>query len=106
VEQAAEEVAPSDLRLLQGRCGRRLGFAAVIRRAQVECSVRTLLVEVANVNAEDVLELVAPEDQEPLETLPAHATDPAFRVGIRFGAWTGVRMISMPSLQKMLSRRG
>ncbi len=37
--------------------------------------MRTLLVEVAEVDAEDVLELAAPEDQEPVEALPAHASD-------------------------------
>jgi len=47
--------------------------------------VRALLVEVADVHAKNVLELAAPEDQEPVETLPAHAADPAFRVGIRVG---------------------
>jgi hypothetical protein len=45
--------------------------------------VRTLLVEVADVDAEDVLKLAAPEDQEPVEALPAHDADPAFGVGIR-----------------------
>ena len=47
--------------------------------------MRALLVEVADVHAENVLELAAPEDQEPVETLPAHAADPAFRVGIGVG---------------------
>ena len=45
--------------------------------------MRTLLVEVADVDAEYVLELAAPEDQEPVEALPAHASDPAFRVSVR-----------------------
>jgi hypothetical protein len=49
VEESAEEVAPSDVRRVEGRCGRRIGSAAVIRRSQVECSVWTLLVEVADV---------------------------------------------------------
>jgi hypothetical protein len=57
VEQSAEEVAPSDMRRVKGRCGRRIGSAAAVRRSQVERSVRTLLVEVADVDAEDVLEL-------------------------------------------------
>jgi hypothetical protein len=62
VEQAAEEVAASDLQRMHGRCRRRIGFAAAIRRFQVERSVRTLLVEMADVDAEHVLELAAAED--------------------------------------------
>ena len=85
VEQTAEEVAPPDLERIDGRCGRGIRLAAMIRRSQVECSVRTLLVEVADVDAEDVLELAAPEDQKPVEAFPAHATDPPFCVGIRVG---------------------
>ena len=42
-----------------------------------------LLVEVADVDAEDMLELAATEDQEAIEALPTYAADPAFRVGIR-----------------------
>jgi hypothetical protein len=47
VEQSAEEVAPSDLKRVNGRRGQRIGSVAAIRRSQVERSVRTLLVEVA-----------------------------------------------------------
>lgn len=42
-----------------------------------------LLVEVADVDAEDMLELGATEDQEAIEAIPTYAADPAFRVGIR-----------------------
>src|SRR6266571_3445519 len=83
VEQSAEEVAPPDLQRMNYRCRRRIGSAAAIRRSQVERSVWTLLIEVADVDAEDVLELAATEDQEPVEALPAHAADPAFGVGVR-----------------------
>jgi hypothetical protein len=62
VEQSAEEVASSDLRRVEGHRRRRIGSAAAIRRSQVERSVRTLLVEVADVDVEDVLELAATED--------------------------------------------
>jgi hypothetical protein len=44
--------------------------------------VWTLLVEVADVDAEDVLELAATEDQKPVEALSADAADPAFGVGV------------------------
>src|SRR6266542_7128578 len=52
-------------------------------RSQLESSVWPLLVEVADVDVEDMLELAATEDQEPVEALPAHAADPAFGVGVR-----------------------
>jgi hypothetical protein len=49
-------------------------FRCRLRRSQVECSVWTLLVELADVDTEDVLELAATEDQErsrhSLRTLP------------------------------------
>jgi hypothetical protein len=41
----------------------------VFRWSQVERSVWTLLVEVADVDAEDVLELAATKDQAPVEAL-------------------------------------
>jgi hypothetical protein len=55
VEQSAEEVAPPDLQRMNHRCGRRIDSVAALRRSQVERSVWTLLVEVADVDAEDVL---------------------------------------------------
>jgi hypothetical protein len=42
VEQAAEEVASPDLQRIDGGCPRRIGCDGVIRRSQVECSVRPL----------------------------------------------------------------
>ena len=86
MEKSAEEGASPDPQRMKSRCGRRIGSAAAIRRSQVERSVWTLLIEVADVDAEDVLELAATQDQEPVEALPAHAADPAFGVGIRVRA--------------------
>ena len=54
-----------------------------VRRSQVECSVRTMPVEVADVDAEDVLELAATEDEQPVEAFPSHASDPPLRVSVR-----------------------
>jgi hypothetical protein len=62
--------------------------------------VRALLVEVADVDAENVLELAAPEDQQPVETLPAHAADPAFRVGI--GVWRLDRVGCVNSVRRSI----
>ena len=83
VEQSSEKVAPPHPQRMDGRCVRRIGSAAAIRRPEVERSLWTLLVEVADVDAEDVLKLAAPEDQEPVEALAAHAANPAFGVGVR-----------------------
>jgi hypothetical protein len=83
VEQATEEVAPPDLLRMTGLRRHAIGSAAVIRRSQVERSVCPLLVEVGDVDAEDVLELAAAEDEKPVEALSAHARDPAFGVGAR-----------------------
>jgi hypothetical protein len=83
VEQAAHEVAPPDLQRTRARRWHALGPAALIWRPQVERSVWTLLVEVADVDAEDALELAATEDQKTVEALSAHAANPAFGVGAR-----------------------
>jgi hypothetical protein len=66
LEQAAEKVAPLDLQRINRRCGSRICFRAAIRGSQVERSVRTLLVEVADVDAEHVFELAcAPASPKP-----------------------------------------
>jgi hypothetical protein len=83
VEESAEEVAPSDLPRVKACCGWRIGSTAVIRRSQVERAVWTLLVEVADIDAEDVLEVAAADDQQPVEAFPAHAADPALAVSVR-----------------------
>jgi hypothetical protein len=97
VEQAAEEVAPSDLKRAKSRRGRRMGSVAAIRRSPVERSVWTLLVEVADVDAENVLELTAAEDQQPVKALPAHAADPPF--GVVWGAKTPFTRLDQCDLQ-------
>jgi hypothetical protein len=65
---------PLDPQRINVRCGWRIGSVAAVWRSQVESSVRTLLVEVADVDAEDLLELATADDQEParhsLRTLP------------------------------------
>src|SRR5215211_3498340 len=85
VNESAEEGASPDLQRISRRCGRRIGSAAAIRGSQIKRSVRTLLVEVPEVDAEHVFELAAPEDQEPIEALSAHAADPPLGVGVRVG---------------------
>jgi len=38
---------------------------------------------VTHIDLQDALELSAVEDEEPVEAVPAHAADPALRVGVR-----------------------
>src|SRR5262249_10837107 len=45
-----------------------------------ECPVRPVLVVVPGVGREDVLEVAAADDQDPVETLAPDAADPAFGV--------------------------
>jgi hypothetical protein len=81
----------------------RIASAAAVRRSQVERSMRTLLVEVADVDAEHVLELAATEDQAPVEALPAHAADPTFGIGTRVRRLDRRSHDLEPSLRKVLS---
>jgi hypothetical protein len=53
-----------------------------------------------------MLELAAPEDQEPFDAFAAETADQAFEVAFAFGACTGVRMMLKPSLAKMASKAG
>src|SRR6266566_2303940 len=50
---------------------------------EVERAVRPPVVVMAHVDAEDVLELAATDDQQPVETLSADAADPALDVRVR-----------------------
>ena len=45
--------------------------------------MRPLLVVVADIDPEDALELAATEDEQLVEALPPHGTDPALDVGVR-----------------------
>jgi hypothetical protein len=60
VEESAEEVASPHLRRASGRCGRRIHSVLVIRRSQFEGAVWALLVEAADVDAEDVFDSTHP----------------------------------------------
>ena len=56
---------------------------------KVECPVRPLLVVVADIDAEDTLELAAAEDEQRIEALATHAADPALGVGVRIRRMNG-----------------
>ena len=103
MDEAAEEVAP--VHVGQRRSWVASGYrgGARLGRLEVERAVRPSVVVVAHVDAEDLLELAAAEDQQAIEALAADAADPALNVRVAFGARTGVRTILMPSLVKTAS---
>jgi hypothetical protein len=63
--------------------GWRIDSFAVIWRSEFECAVWPLLVVVAEIDAEDVLELAAAEDEHLVEALSPCAADPALDVRVR-----------------------
>ena len=74
-----------------GQPGRRLW------RLQPQRPVRTVSVVMLDVNAEDLLQVAAADDQQPVQALGTDRAHPALRVGIRLGARTGVTSTSPPS---------
>ena len=56
---------------------------AAVGREEVERAVWPLLVVMAAVDAEHVLEVTPPEDQDPVEAIGAERANPAFGVGVR-----------------------
>src|SRR6266550_2829619 len=63
-----------------------------------------MAVVVVDEDPEDALEVASVHDQQPVETLGADGADEALGVAFAFGARTGVRIISMPSLLKTVSK--
>jgi hypothetical protein len=81
MHEPAEQVASVDL-------GRRIFageglFDGWLRRLQPERPVSTVGVVVLDVDPKDLLEVAAPDDQQPVQALGAHRPDPAFRMGVR-----------------------
>src|SRR5436305_3360394 len=56
------------------------------------------------VDAQDVLELPAACNQQPVETVAAHGADQRSATAFAFGARKGVRMISTPSVRNTSSK--
>jgi hypothetical protein len=79
MDESAESVATVDGR---SSCVR-LGWVAAVRRKKVERAVWPVLVVVATVDAEHLLEVPAPEDKDPVEAVGAERAYPTFGVGIR-----------------------
>jgi hypothetical protein len=77
---------------------------AAIWRGEVERAVEPVLVVVAAVDAEHVLEMAAAEDEDPVETPGAERAHPALGWAFALGAWTGVRITLIPSVRKTSSK--
>jgi hypothetical protein len=65
-----------------------------------------VLVVIAAVDAEDVLEVASAENEDAVETVGAERSYPAFGVGVRVWAPGSGRISLMPSLRKISSKRG
>jgi hypothetical protein len=83
MEEAAEQVASVYNALVilaqDGQPGRR------VWRLQQQRPVGTVAVVMLDVGAQDLLEVAATDDQQPVEALGADGAHPALRVGIRLG---------------------
>lgn len=75
-----------------------------VRRLQVEGALRPLAVVVADVDAKDVLELAATEDEQPVEAPAADATDPTLNVSVRVRRLDRRADTVMSSLRKTSSK--
>jgi hypothetical protein len=74
------------------------------RWCQRERAVWPVGVVVADIDAQDALELPAAGDQEPVEAVAADGADPALGDRVRLRPRNGVRTISTLSLRKTLSK--
>jgi hypothetical protein len=78
VDESAEQIATANA---GRRCRRRRVVA--VRREQLESAVWPVLVVVAAVDAEHVLEMAAAEDEDPVQAVGANGAHPAFGEGAR-----------------------
>ena len=78
VDESAEQIASAKV---GRRCQRRR--IAAVRREQLESAVWPVLVVVAAVDAEHVLEMAAAEDEDPVEAVGANRAHPTLGEGVR-----------------------
>jgi hypothetical protein len=83
VDEAAEKVASVHAGQWRRRVASGHRDTEWFGRLEVERAVRPSVVVMAYVDAEDVLEVAAAGDQEPVETFSADASDPALDVRVR-----------------------
>jgi hypothetical protein len=87
VEQPAESVAPAHCTWLA--LAGDVQASRGIRRPQLQRPVRTMGVVVGGIDPEDLLEMAAPDDQQPVQALSADRANPPLRVGVRVGRLHG-----------------
>jgi hypothetical protein len=102
VEESAEQVASMHPSWLAVANDTQVGGS--IRRFQSERPVGTVVVVVLDVDAEHLLKVTAPANQQPVQALGPHRADPALGVGVGVGACTGVTSASVPSDKKTSSK--
>jgi hypothetical protein len=102
LHESAEQIASAHCGGFGGVASRRRNRAWV-RRSQVERAVRAPLVVMPYIDANDTVELVAAEDQEPVEALSSLPTQRS-TCAFAFGARIGVRVTFIPSSWKMASK--
>jgi hypothetical protein len=106
VQQSSEPVATAEateLRRFAVRCRFVYRWWFRERWLLVERPVRPVRV-VQRVGAEDMLEMTAADDQQPVEAFAAHAADSALACARARGACTGALITPMPSERKTSSK--
>lgn len=102
MEEPAKAIAPVDVE----RCAA-LGRRPSPRKrwALRQGSTRTVPVVMLDVSPQHALKMTAVEQQQPVQALSPHTSDPALGKGVRPGARIGVRMTSVPSLRRTSSKQ-
>jgi hypothetical protein len=89
VQQPAKSISPT-YPCANGKRGTRQ--LLLLRCLELQRTVRSLAVVMANVSREDVLEVVPGEDQQPIQALCSRGSDPSLQMALARGALTGVRI--------------
>jgi hypothetical protein len=83
VQEPAEQIAPTDLTLADDTNA--IGIGGRTRRSQPERPVGPMHVVVLHIDAQDLLQVAASHDQQPVQTLGADRADPALRGRVGVG---------------------
>jgi hypothetical protein len=74
VQEPAEQIAPTDLTLADDTNA--IGIGGRTRRSEPERPVGPMRVVVLHIDAQDLLQMAASHDQQPVQTLGADRADP------------------------------
>ena len=83
MNEAAEKIAPVHAGQRSGRVASSGSDGGRVWRLEVERPVRPPVDVVAHIDPQDVVELAAADDQEPVYAFAADAADPALDVSVR-----------------------